>query len=302
MLTKTEGGTTITYGYDGENRLVIADKTIGTTTTTTTFKYDPFGNRIEKTVNGVTTKYLYDGPNILYEYDGSNAIIARYTHNLATDDPLGLEKGGKLYAYHKDTLGSIRAITDGTQAIINSYSYDSFGNVTQTGTVNQPYAYTGREWDKETGLYYYRARYYDPMVGRFISKDPIGFAGGINLYAYVENNPINFTDPTGLYKDYPNKGGPGDVDNETIRKAKEILERNAENAREQARKLLEAEIDRLTKLLKDSCGKARTKILNNLGALRAFLKTGFRAMPIIVIIDPNTGMPVGMPGQGPNEL
>jgi RHS repeat-associated protein len=71
--------------------------------------------------------------------------------------------------------------------------------MTQTGTLSQPYTYTGREWDKETGLYYYRARYYDPMVGRFISKDPIGFAGGdVNLYGYVQNNPVNWIDPFGL--------------------------------------------------------------------------------------------------------
>ena len=207
QITKTEGGTTYTYTYDGENRLVKADKTTGATTITSTFKYDPFGNRIEKTANGVTTKYLYDGTNILYEYDGSNAITARYTHNLTIDDPLGLEKGGKLYAYHKDTLDSIRAITDSTQAIINTYSYDSFGNMTQTGTLSQPYAYTGRELDKETGLYYYRARYYDPSIGRFLQKDPISFAGGDwNLYGYVQNNPINFIDPYGL-----EKSGPGSL-------------------------------------------------------------------------------------------
>ncbi len=199
QINKVESTTTWHYSYDGDNRLEKVEKSAGTTTNTTTFKYDPFGNRIEKTVDGVTTKYLYDGSNILYEYDATNAITARYTHNLAIDDPLGFEKGGKLYAYHKDTLGSITAITDSTQAVVNSYSYDSFGNMTQTGTLAQPYAYTAREWDKETGLYYYRARAYDSMVGRFLQKDPIGFKGGINLYNYVQNNPINFTDPTGLY-------------------------------------------------------------------------------------------------------
>jgi len=169
------------------------------------YKYDPFGRRIEKTVNGVTTKYLYDGPNILYQYDGSNNITARYIHNLGIDDPLGVVIGGQVYVYHKDTLGSIRTITNSSKAVVNTYTYDSFGNVTQTGTLNQPYAYTGREYDSETGLYYYRARYYDPKIGRFISKDPIGFAGGdVNLYAYVLNNPINRIDPFGLdWRDVP---------------------------------------------------------------------------------------------------
>lgn len=215
QITKTEGTTTWHYSYDGENRLVKADKTTGTTTITTTYKYDPFGNRIEKTTNGVTTKYLYDGANIFYEYNGSNVITNRYTHNISIDDVLGVETGGKLYAYHKDTLGSIRTITDSSQKTVNSYSYDSFGTTTQTGTLVQPYGYTGRELDKETGLYYYRARYYDTAEGRFIQRDPIAILGNIynsnekvtfsqyvdavkNPYLYTDNNPINWIDPTGL--------------------------------------------------------------------------------------------------------
>jgi YD repeat-containing protein len=154
LTSKSEGGSSYAFTYNGDNQLEQVVKTTGSTVVTTSFKYDPFGNRIEKTVNGITTKYLNDGTNILYEYDGSSAITARYTYNLAIDDPLGLEKGGKLYAFHKDTLGSITAITDSTQAVINTYTYDSFGNTTQTGTLSQPYSYTGRELDKETGLYY----------------------------------------------------------------------------------------------------------------------------------------------------
>ncbi len=84
--------------------------------------------------------------------------------------------------------------------VVQTYEYDSFGNMKHHGNkVKQPYTFTGREWDKEIGLYYYRARYYDPDVGRFISEDPIGFAGGdVNLYAYVVNNPVNWVDPWGL--------------------------------------------------------------------------------------------------------
>jgi RHS repeat-associated protein len=82
---------------------------------------------------------------------------------------------------------------------VQTYNYDSFGNITPSGGINQPYTYTAREYDNETGLYYYRARYYDPKAGRFITRDPISFAGGDgNLYGYVENNPINFVDPFGL--------------------------------------------------------------------------------------------------------
>ncbi len=211
IITKTEGGTTHTYSYDGENRLIEV-KNNGNSIAS--YKYDPFGRRIEKTVSGVITKYLYDGANILYEYDGADNITARYTHNLGIDDPLGIEKDGKLYTYHKDTLGSIRTITDSAQKTINTYSYDSFGNTNQTGALSQPYGYTGRELDTETGLYYYRARYYDPGVGRFIQKDPIGFRGGINVYNYVGANPLNWVDPRGLdaswpgYEPVPGEPGP----------------------------------------------------------------------------------------------
>lgn len=210
IISKVEGGVTTIYTYDGENRLVTASNTNGMSAS---YKYDPFGRRIEKTVNGATIKYLYDGANIVLKYDGSDNITARYVHNLGIDDPLGIIVGNGVvyqsllemqpyysFAYHKDTLGSIRAITDDSKNVVNTYTYDSFGNITQTGTLSQPYAYTGREYDSETGLYYYRARYYDPKIGRFIQKDPISFAGGINLYSYAQSNPINWIDPWGLFR------------------------------------------------------------------------------------------------------
>ena len=92
------------------------------------------------------------------------------------------------------------ALTDRRQRVMESYDYDSFGNIKRKGDkVKNTYTFTGREWDREIGLYYYRARYYDPKAGRFPSKDPIGFGGGdVNLYAYVRNNPVNLTDPLGL--------------------------------------------------------------------------------------------------------
>lgn len=92
--------------------------------------------------------------------------------------------------------------------MVQSYSYDSFGNSKQTTNFRNSYQFTGREYDPETGLYYYRARNYDPMDGRVVSKDPISFVGGINVFAYVQNNPINFIDPMGLFQFYRNYGGP----------------------------------------------------------------------------------------------
>jgi len=93
-------------------------------------------------------------------------------------------------------------LTDSTGNVVQTYVYDSFGNIVlQSGALENPFTYTGREFDSETGLYFYRARYYDPSLGRFLQEDPIGFQGGdINIYAYVGNNPINFIDSYGLAK------------------------------------------------------------------------------------------------------
>ncbi len=119
-------------------------------------------------------------------------------------------RGGQTYYYHADGLGSIVAITNATGAVVQRYEYDSFGNITyqQDPNFKQPYTYTGREYDEESGLYYYRARYYDAKVGRFITEDPIGLDGGdVNFYSYVGNNPVNWIDPTGLLCVYSQSTG-----------------------------------------------------------------------------------------------
>ena len=193
----TSEGTT-TYSWDYENRLIK----VTTPTTTAEYSYDPFGRRIEKKVTEsgatTTTSYFYDNQAILFEYDEKGSIGNRYIHGPGIDEPLMLTTGKDKYYYHADGLGSIIALTDTSGKVVQSYEYDSFGNLKdQKNRVKQPYTYTGREWDRETGLYYYRARYYDPMEGRFISKDPIGFDGGINFYNYAQSNPINYTDPSG---------------------------------------------------------------------------------------------------------
>jgi RHS repeat-associated protein len=194
---KTEGGITTTYTYDDENRLVQV--TWGSDYIT--YAYDPFGRRIAKTVNGVMTRYVYDQDAIIAAYDSLGNVTARYAHGLNIDEPLAVQQGSVTSFYHADGLGSIVALTNTSGAVVQTYSYDSFGNITPTGSITQPFTFTAREYDSETGLYFYRARYYDPKAGRFISKDPIGFEGGdVNLFAYTQNNPINFTDPLGWEK------------------------------------------------------------------------------------------------------
>lgn len=180
------------------------------------FAYDPFDRRIEKKVttliNGTTKvntwSYCYDGDNIAAEYftDGvNNPSTTRYLHGPGPDEHLALERDGSYYYYHADGLGSITAITDDSASatVVQRYDYDSFGVPRQTPGFRNSFLYTGREWDWETGLYYYRARYYDPMEGRFISKDPKSFtAGDVNLYGYVQSNSINWNDPFGLEAEF----------------------------------------------------------------------------------------------------
>jgi RHS repeat-associated protein len=193
------------YTYDAENRLVKVEEFAAGNLTpfaTSTYRYDGLGRRIEKVGNGLTRRYVYDGEDILLEYDGANTLLARYTHGPGVDEPLAMSRGGSNFFYHQDGLGTVTDLTDGSGTTAQSYAYDAYGNIVQqTGTVENPYTYTGREFDAETGLYYYRARYYDPRIGRFLQEDPIGFDGGdLNLFAYVGNNVPNERDPKGLAK------------------------------------------------------------------------------------------------------
>ena len=199
----TVSGAATTYQYNTENMLVQAE----TPSAVIKYQYDGFGRRISKTVNGVVTKYVYDNADILFELDEGDTIRARYTHGPGIDEPISVDRDtdgdgvmDATYYYHRDGLGSIVAMTDDTGDIAQTYIYDAFGRIVQkTGSIKNPYTYTGREWDEETGLYYYRARYYNAETGRWMTKDPIGFAGGdANFYVYVMNNPINTIDPLGL--------------------------------------------------------------------------------------------------------
>jgi len=189
------------YTYDAENRLTKVEEFAAGASTpfaTATYRYDGLGRRTEKVGNGLTRRYVYDGEDILLEYDGTNVLQARYTHGPGIDEPIGMSRGGVNYFYHQDGLGTVTDLTDSTGATAQSYAYDAYGNIIQqTGSGENPYTYTGRELDAETGLYYFRARYYDPRSGRFLQKDPIGFRGGINFYAFVGDNPIRFKDPFG---------------------------------------------------------------------------------------------------------
>jgi RHS repeat-associated protein len=194
--SKTDTNGTTYYTWDYENRLTSV--TLPGQGGTVYFNYDPMGRRIRKVFGSVTTIYAYDGDDITEELDSGGNLVAHYTQGDGIDEPLALTGTGGTYYYHADGLGSITSLTNGSGQLAASYVYDSFGKLTtSTGTITNPFQYTGREFDTETGLYYYRARFYDPKAGRFVSEDPIRFAGGINFYSYVENEPVSLVDPYG---------------------------------------------------------------------------------------------------------
>ncbi len=166
---------------------------------TVNFKYDPFGRRIYKSSSAVTSVFAYDGDNLIEETNSSGTAVARYSQGLSIDEPLAMLRSSTTSYYDADGLGSITSLSNSAGALAQTYGYDSFGKQTSSsGSLTNPFQYTAREFDPETSFYYYRARYYDPNAGRFLSEDPIGFEGGGNFYRYVYNRPIGLTDPMGL--------------------------------------------------------------------------------------------------------
>jgi len=190
---------TTTYTWDARNRLVaINGFTADCSPLTAHFKYDALGRRIEKTINGRTIQYLYDGLDIVQEIE-NGMVKVNYIRTLNIDEPLArIKSDGTIRYYHSDALGSVIALTDETGTVRTQYNYSPFGETEIIGEPSDnPFQYTGRENDG-TGLYYYRFRYYSPILKRFISEDPIGLLGGVNFYSYVSNSPINYIDSLGL--------------------------------------------------------------------------------------------------------
>lgn len=177
-----------TYTWDARNRL---GSIIGAS-----FQYDPFGRRQSRTVGSTATKFLYDGLNRVQELNGST-VTANLLTGLNVDEVLTRTDSTGARNFLSDALGSTLALTDSTGAVQTQYTFEPFGNTTGSGQANaNPIEYTGRE-NEGNGLYYYRARYYNPTIGRFISEDPMGFRGGINVYAYVGNNLLAGSTPSG---------------------------------------------------------------------------------------------------------
>jgi RHS repeat-associated protein len=198
-LTKVVSSNTTTYAWDYENRLtsVMLPGSGGTVT----FKYDPLGRRVNKSLStGGTSVFAYDGDSLIEETNSSGTVVARYTQTENIDEPLAMLRSSATSYYHADGLGSVTSLSNAAGALAQTYTFDSFGKQTaSSGSLVSPFQYAGRESDSEMGIYYYRARYYDQTTGRFIGEDPSGFAAGVDFYSYVWNSAPNLSDPSGRF-------------------------------------------------------------------------------------------------------
>src|SRR5690606_788144 len=180
-------------------------------------KFDPFDRRIVRISGSDEVRYAYEGEDIIVEFGADDSIRAIYLHGPGIDEPNamvreingnGIFDESELFFYSQDHLNSVHDLTDFQGKPVQRYNYSAYGetkvektNPDQTAKlVHNIYGYTSREWEQETGDYYYRARTYNPEMKRFLSEDPIGFNGGdANLYAYVGNSPLMYNDPSGKF-------------------------------------------------------------------------------------------------------
>jgi RHS repeat-associated protein len=226
-----------TYTYDALNRLNHAEGPYGMID----YTYDDIGNRLTKTESGVTDTYAYvtdtnildtvtGTDTIIYTHDANgnitgigNKIVFHYDFNgnIIAESDLDANftaeylyrgkgrvakvdvRSGEIYYFGNDRLGTPQILTDSTNTVVWEGIYKPFGeaDVNPNSSVVNNFRFPGQCYDQETGLHYNYHRYYDPRMGRYLRADPIGLAGGINLYVYAENNPINYTDPSGQYVD-----------------------------------------------------------------------------------------------------
>jgi RHS repeat-associated protein len=216
MLTRQVGSTsTDSFVWDDFGRLVTVTRTVPSGSTTT-YTYDGFGRRIKKVITGTgatTVQYLWDGDQIALEMDATGATTQTYAYYPGVDQPRSVAVAGQTYFMSTETDGTINGlIRKSDKAIVAQYAYTPWGELERdsdfvaSGIHVNSLRWKGLSYDRETGLNYVRARYYDPKTRRFISEDPIGLEGGINEYQFASGDPINHSDPTGL-DDWYDGGG-----------------------------------------------------------------------------------------------
>ena len=208
---------TRSYVYDTDNRLIEVHD--ASNAIIATYRYDPFGRRISKTLhNGSqsnTTYYFYSAEGLIAEADSNGQLTKSYGYapgSTFSTNPLwmkvpasGTQTAATYYTYQNDHLGTPQKLLNQSGITVWSATYDAFGRATvdPSSTVSNSLRYPGQYEDAETGLYYNWMRYYDPATGRYATSDPIGLNGGINIYNYVDGNPVSFIDPKGLANSGP---------------------------------------------------------------------------------------------------
>ncbi|MCE9603535.1 MAG: PASTA domain-containing protein [Planctomycetia bacterium] len=190
---------TIRYAYDTEDRLVRVELVDGKKIE---YGYAPTGERIWRRDARGIKHFVGDGTHLLAELDGELKVTASFVHGPDVDQPLAMSRDGNWSYFHADRLGSVRRLTDAAGTVTVAQDYDPFGTPRNTtGQAIAPFSFAGREYDTATGLYYNRARYYDPRLGRFLSEDPAAPSlvepRTLNPYLYALNNPLELVDPWG---------------------------------------------------------------------------------------------------------
>jgi RHS repeat-associated protein len=203
MIQKTVAGVVTKFFYNLEDRMERVEDGVGNVIAT--YYYDPFGRRLWKEVSGVRTYFHYADEGLMAELDSAGNVITKsYGYKPGSTwitDPLFMKVGSDYYFYQNDHLGTPQKMTAVNGAVVWSAKYSSFGEATvdPSSTITNNLRFPGQYFDEETGNHYNWTRYYDSKTGRYLSEDPIGINGGANVYGYVYSNPLNFSDPFGLF-------------------------------------------------------------------------------------------------------
>ena len=204
LASKTENGVKITYIYTPRGRIdKIWKGEPDSGTLIAEYSYDPFGRRLSKETDKGKIYFIYSDEGLAGETDSSGNITKTYLFRPGSQwgtDPVMLTQNNKVYFYHNDHLGTPKKITLKSGKVVWKAKYSSFGKADIViSDIENNLRFPGQYYDDETGYHYNWHRYYDPDIGRYLRVDPIGFDGGVNLYGYVLNNPVNFIDPTGEF-------------------------------------------------------------------------------------------------------